>query len=564
MDDRTMINREVLPQDQKTLINRELVQWRALEEQKPLKINKGDILLDRYTVMEKLKTDSAEADLYLCESREKRRIIAKVYRRKAAVKKEVAEKLREIRSPYVAKLFEITEYKGKTVEILQYYKNGCIQGKKYDLSQLKGMIIPCINEGLHALHEKGILHKDLKPSNIMLCDDGKSVALIDFGVSSLMNTDSTVLMTQTGMTPAYSAPETFRDLFMKESDYFSFGVLLFELYCGRTPYAGMSKDDVARYTAIQRIPLPEDMPVTLQNLIAALTYPDITNRGKTENPNRRWTYDEVKKWLSGIEQPIPGGLVGKYAMQRFAFMGNAYEDTRKFAEALGKYWEEGKRLLFHGQLTRHMKKCNLDAAKWCQQAEQEAQENSGHDDRVYWKLLYKFAPEQTKFWWKGESYESLPVFGRVLLEKLWVGDRKILEVADSILGECILSSFVEEKAPKDEKLLKAARALEEQWHMAKEENEDRTLTYYAMAYALSGQKVMKLNGQEIHTISELSEFMKEKLDISLQEFKDFCHELVDYKGNLNAQLESWLIALGKAEQVDRWREKMNGTLEEEE
>ena len=54
MDDRTMINREVLPQDQKTLINRELVQWRALEEQKPLKINKGDILLDRYTVMEKL------------------------------------------------------------------------------------------------------------------------------------------------------------------------------------------------------------------------------------------------------------------------------------------------------------------------------------------------------------------------------------------------------------------------------------------------------------------------------------------------------------------------------
>lgn len=112
--------------------------------------------------------------------------------------------------------------------------------------------------------------------------------------------------------------------------------------------------------------------------------------------------------------------------------------------------------------------------------------------------------------------------------------------------------------------MKAARALEEQWRMAKEENEDRTLTYYAMAYALSGQKVMKLNGQEIHTISELSDLMKEKLDISLQEFKDFCHELVDYKGNLNAQLESWLIALGKAEQVDRWREKMNGTLEEEE
>lgn len=83
MDDRTMINREVLPQDQKTLINRELVQWRALEEQKPLKINKGDILLDRYTVMEKLKTDSAEADF----------IYAKAGRNGGLSQKYIVEKL---------------------------------------------------------------------------------------------------------------------------------------------------------------------------------------------------------------------------------------------------------------------------------------------------------------------------------------------------------------------------------------------------------------------------------------------------------------------------------------
>lgn len=564
MDNRTMINREVPAQSQKTLVNREYAQWRVAEEAKPLTIQKGEVLFDRYTVLDQLNTDSAEADLYLCETKEKQQVVAKVYRRKAAVKKEVAQKLREIHSQNVARLCGVAEYKGKTVEILQYFKNGSIQGKKYDLTQLRSNIIPCINEGLRVLHENGIIHKDLKPSNLMLCDDGKSVAIIDFGISSLMNTGSTVLMTQTGMTPAYSAPETFRDLFLKESDYFSFGIVLFELYCGRTPYAGMSQTDVARYAAIQRIPLPEDMPPSLHRLIAALTYPDITNRGKMENPNRRWTYEEVKNWLAGIEQPIPGGLVGKYAMSSFVFMGSAYEDTQKLAEAMALHWEDGKRILFHGRLTNHLRTCNLDAAKWCQEAEEEARTTSGHDDRTFWKLLYKLAPRQTKFWWKGQNYENLPAFGRVLLEKLWNNDKRILPVADGILAECMLTAFVQEKAPKDEKFMRVAQALEDRWRAAKEAKEDMVLTYYSMAYALSGQKVMKLNGREIHTIPELSDLMKEKLDISLQEFKDFCHELVDYRGNLNAQLESWLIAIGKKEQIDRWREKMNGTLEEEE
>ena len=100
-------------------------------------------------------------------------------------------------------------------EVLPYYKNGSLQGRKFSLDELKKTIIPCINEALHVLHQNDIIHKDLKPSNIMLLDDNKRVAIIDFGISSVVEQGNTVLVTKTGMTPEYSAPETFRDLFWK-------------------------------------------------------------------------------------------------------------------------------------------------------------------------------------------------------------------------------------------------------------------------------------------------------------------------------------------------------------
>ena len=49
----------------------------------------------------------------------------------------------------------------------------------------------------------------------MLLDDNKSVAIIDFGISSVVEEGNTVLVTKTGMTPEYSAPETFRNLFLR-------------------------------------------------------------------------------------------------------------------------------------------------------------------------------------------------------------------------------------------------------------------------------------------------------------------------------------------------------------
>ena len=53
------------------------------------------------------------------------------------------------------------------------------------MEELKNLVIPSVAEGLKALHDAGILHKDLKPGNMMIADDDRHIVLIDFGISSV-------------------------------------------------------------------------------------------------------------------------------------------------------------------------------------------------------------------------------------------------------------------------------------------------------------------------------------------------------------------------------------------
>ena len=244
----------------------------------------GTILCDKYKVVSELDVMSGEASLFICEYNGKQ-YVAKLYRRDVAIKDDVTNALKNISSPHVAKLFDTGVYNGLPFEIIPFYAQGSLQGRTFSFDELKQRIIPSLNEGLHVLHENGIIHKDLKPSNIMLCDNEEDVVIIDFGISSVKGGSNTVIVTKTGMTPEYSASETFRNLFLEESDYYSLGITLYELFCGRTPYSNMSSEEIEQYVSIQRIPFPSNMPTELCNLIAGLTYNDITYRKNKSNPH---------------------------------------------------------------------------------------------------------------------------------------------------------------------------------------------------------------------------------------------------------------------------------------
>lgn len=563
MANETQLNREIVGGNA-TVINRTFQQGGSSTVINPIatgqsELSVGQVLCGKYSVVKKMDIVTGEADLYLVEYNNVQ-YIAKIYRRKVAIKPEISHKLMNIKSKYVAAIYETGEINGFPMEIIPYYRYGSLQGRKYTYEQLKRDIIPSLNEGLKVLHDNGILHKDLKPSNIMVGDNHKDVAIIDFGISSAREDNNTIIVTKTGMTPEYSAPETFRNLFLEESDYYSLGITLYELFCGYTPYNNMEQEAIEQYISVQRIPFPDDMPEDLQNLIAACTYYDITNRKNKSNPNRRWTYEEVKKWCSGIKQVIPGEGIGNVKagdMNPYKFLGETYVEIAELTKALALNWNEGKKQLFRGILSGFFKGCNPELAGFCIDAEEEATRINGRDDMIFWKLLYKLSPNATDFYWKGRTYQGLPALGREILEKLWENDTSNDTYYNEILEEKILTNYVAIKADKNKVLADAVKGLEDGYKMA-DTGRAKKKNLYLMAYMLSGQKLMHFEGKDFRTVGEFADYMKDLLDESYEKFEATCHKLIDYEDNLDAQFESWLLALGKKKELTSWRENIRG------
>ena len=526
-----------------TVLNTEIVS--------SVEIQKGTILCDDYTVSGRLDIPTGEADLYLCTKR-RQTFVAKVYRRKDAVKDETIEKLSFVHTPYVATIYASGKFNGFQVEILPYYKNGSLKGQKFTLQELKEDVIPSLNEGLHALHEVGIIHKDLKPSNIMLTDDGQSVAIIDFGISSVKESDATVVVTRTGMTPEYSAPETFRNVFCDESDYYSLGITVFELYYGKTPYDNLDKDKIAQYAAVQRVPLPDDMPKELKDLISGVTYPDITTRNDKSNPNRRWGYEEVKAWCEGKTQELPGKAVefNTEDMKPYPFRGKTYTSRSEFVAALAENWDEGKKQLLRGLISGFFKNFDPETAGYCMDEEEEAENNPEMEDIAFLKSLYKIDKSNTKFMWKGRTFNKVSDFGNELLELHWKG------LKDGYFGDALkngaVSTYLTMVNPSATQEISAMQSIEKNYKLYTNSARDKELQEYVAGFMLSGNKVFKFDGKEFPTVDDLTIYLSSVLDKSYDDFEKLCFQLLGSDKKLMPQFEAWLIALGKSDEVTKW------------
>ena len=518
----------------------------------------GTLLLGKYTVKKRLPVTSGEANIYVCEY-DGKEYVAKVYNREGAVKPEILEKLKALDSPHVAKIYDTGENENTSITILPYYKLGSLAGKTFNLRYLRRMIIPCVNDALRTLHNIGILHKDLKPANIMILPDGSGVALIDFGISSVMDNNASMIVTKSGWTLAYASPEALRGAYLEESDYYSFGITLYELFCGHNPYENLTAEEVARYLAVQKLPYPEDMPLTLKNLITGLTYSDLTNRNNLDNPNRRWTYEEVEKWLDGEEQPIPGETIvtaktapstKNFDDNAYKFNGKSHNDIKDLVLALAHNRTEGKKHLTRRLLSNFFSRHDPELASYCMDAEEEIQRGTD-PDFAFWKLLYKLAPDVKEFFWKDKMYPSLKKLGQNMLTKLRLGDESDKNFWDEILDKHLLSQYLElHSQPKN--FIDAIKSFEVT-------NADRTndyIKYYLVAYFLTEKIELLVDGKSFSTPETLAEHMDELLNESAEKFDKFCHKLIYDTNTLNAEFESWLIALGKRKELNDWKQNL--------
>ena len=142
-------------------------------------------------------------------------------------------------------------------------------------------------EALAAAHAQGVVHRDVKPNNVMIGGDG-SVRLLDFGLARGTGIDLTTL-TRTGTilgTPGYMSPEQFDAHGVDErSDLYSLGVVLFEVLTGRLPFTGRTPIAVALAHKTETPPLPRavrpGIPAWLERVVLRCLEKDPARRFAT-------------------------------------------------------------------------------------------------------------------------------------------------------------------------------------------------------------------------------------------------------------------------------------------
>ncbi len=160
-----------------------------------------------------------------------------------------------------------------------------------DLIRERGRLTPAeavsvmepVLSALSAAHRAGLVHRDVKPENILLSDDGV-VKVADFGLARAVETDAA--STRTGLmmgTVAYCAPEQIaRGSSDPRSDVYSAGIVMFELLTGSPPYRGESAMNVAYQHVHSRVPAPSSrvkgVPNEIDELVVAATDSDPTGR----------------------------------------------------------------------------------------------------------------------------------------------------------------------------------------------------------------------------------------------------------------------------------------------
>ncbi len=172
-----------------------------------------------------------------------------------------AESIARLRHPNIVQIYDIGEHDGEPYLALEYVNGGSLAERLASgplPTEQAAMLVETLARAIHHAHEHGILHRDLKPGNVMLSEDG-SPKISDFGLAKQL--DSATAHTQTGAilgTPSYMAPEQASSGEMAvgpAADVYALGAILYETLTGRPPFRGPTVLDTLAQVR-EREPVP--------------------------------------------------------------------------------------------------------------------------------------------------------------------------------------------------------------------------------------------------------------------------------------------------------------------
>ncbi|HSD85492.1 MAG TPA: protein kinase [Anaerolineae bacterium] len=202
--------------------------------------------LDRYVAIKVLHPAFKQDPNFLSRFQREARIVAK------------------LQHPAIVPVYDFNEHDGQPYLVMRFIEGETLKARlskgELSLPEMVQVLHP-VGEALQYAHGQGVLHRDVKPSNILLTPDG-TVFLADFGLARIAQAgESTLSQDALVGTPQYISPEQARgdpDLDVR-TDIYSLGVVLYELLIGRVPYQADTPYAVIHDHIYAALPLPRSI-----------------------------------------------------------------------------------------------------------------------------------------------------------------------------------------------------------------------------------------------------------------------------------------------------------------
>lgn len=207
--------------------------------------------------------------------------------------------LGKLTHPNIVPILDFGEHGGAPFLVMPYLPGGTLKQK------LKGqipyrdavkMLIPVAQALAHA-HQQGIIHRDVKPANILLTRTGE-LMLSDFGIAKIIDSEETRDLTSTGVgigTPEYMAPEQGMGQADERADLYALGIVLYEMITGRIPFRANTPMAVLLKKREEPLPRPKqftpDLPQAMENLLI---------KALAREPSQR--YQTAQEFLNALER----------------------------------------------------------------------------------------------------------------------------------------------------------------------------------------------------------------------------------------------------------------------
>jgi len=183
-----------------------------------------------------------------------------------------AKALARLTHANIVKVTDYGEYEGKPYLVMEYLPSGTLKsklGKPIPWREAARLLVP-VARALAYAHEQGMVHRDVKPSNILITQSGDPM-LTDFGIAKIIDEEATVDLTGTSAavgTPEYMAPEQVTAKSVDHrADIYALGVVFYEMVTGRKPFTADTPMAVLFKHASDPLPRPKGFVPTLPDAV---------------------------------------------------------------------------------------------------------------------------------------------------------------------------------------------------------------------------------------------------------------------------------------------------------